>query len=86
MMKINLNQLDYGRSQIYCEKFSCMMFVKACVARQIKKHTWGSTINPRENKKNHTFTYPECTNCKQGKEILKDYQKFKEKGGQQKGG
>lgn len=84
-MKINLNPLNYGRSQIYCEKFSCWMYVQACIARQEKKHSWGGSMNPREKNTNHTFTYPECARCKQGKEVLADYRKFQEKGGNKSG-
>lgn len=64
------------------------MFVKACIARQIKKHTWGG-ISSQKNEKSmvyHTFTYPECTRCKQGKEILANYRESIKKGGQTKGG
>lgn len=66
----------------FCKKYFCWISVKACISRQQKKHTWGSTSNYNQSKVNHTFTYPECAKCKQGKQILAAYRKFKQKGGQ----
>jgi len=79
---------DPGWKKFYCEKYMCHMFVKACVARQAKKHTWGGIANQENDQSNvnHTFTYPGCAKCKQGKEILAEYRKFMKKGGQAKGG
>lgn len=67
---------DPEREKIFCEKYSCWMFVGACLSRQVKKHSWGGISNPRESKVNHTFTYPECAKCEQGKQILAEYQKL----------
>jgi len=71
---------DPGQKTFFCEKFSCWMYVKACISRQVKKHSWGNVSNPRRSKVKHTFTYPECAECKQGKENLAEYQKLKEEG------
>ena len=71
---------DPGQKQIFCEKYSCWMFAEACIRRQLKKHSWGSVSNPRESKVNHTFTYPECAKCKEGKRILAEYRKSKQEG------
>ena len=70
---------DPDRKKIYCEKYHCFMFALACINRQTKKHSWGGVLNPRRFKVNHSFTYPECAKCKQGKEILAEYQKSKRK-------
>lgn len=65
----------------FCEKYKCQMFVEACLSRQKKKHSWGNQLNSRKSRVNHTFTYPECAKCKQGKQILAEYQKTRKKGG-----
>ena len=79
---------DPGWRQFFCDRFSCRMFVKSCIARQAKKHTWGGISNQENDQSNinHTFTYPECAKCKQGKQILADYRKSIKEGGQTKGG
>ena len=55
--------------------------MSACISRQSKKHSWGGIMNPSLSTVNHSFTYPECAKCKQGKKVLAEYQKSKEKGG-----
>jgi len=81
MVKVNLKKVDFERQMFFCERFSCQMFVKACIQRQTKKHVWGGvTLKSQHQKTNHTLSHPECQGCKQGKEILEQYEKFKQKG------
>ena len=74
-----IENFDPGRKKFFCEKYSCWMFVNACLSRQTKKHSWGGVLNARQSKVIHTFTYPECAKCEKGKQILVMYLKFKEK-------
>jgi len=81
MIQVNLEKENFERQMFFCERFSCQMFVKACVQRQTKKHVWGGvTLKSQKQKTNHTLSHPECRGCKQGEKILAEYKKRKQKG------